>query len=272
MRSLSTLALFTICAIPAFADDIGKPGSFPLSSKGVQGTLNEIAGVDTHYARMLGSIAKADVLEYCERDPGSVTKANGGKMTLQQCVKANTPKEPLIGMSANCDNGRLKDNEARWFVYHGHVTDEFGIEAGKWTLEDGTSLQEAKLAIGRMLDVQYAMLCPSYIKTQEQIRQEAAKAPAYFGPWNTARAECPDTNSSETYIQFLKGKVNTYEGPCKVTQVKSTGANRWTVSAECQPEGELTNIQYDLRVQNQKLSIKDLDTGYSFGPYHRCPF
>jgi len=62
-------------------------GDFSRSScKTWNGTVVAISGVDTPRARMSGIITRADVREYCERDPGSETTANRGRLTLEACV------------------------------------------------------------------------------------------------------------------------------------------------------------------------------------------
>ena len=62
-------------------------GDFPLAScKGWNGTIVESSGVNSQSAVIRGIVTKADVQEYCERDPGGVTKQYGGKLTAGQCV------------------------------------------------------------------------------------------------------------------------------------------------------------------------------------------
>lgn len=85
-------------------------GDFPVAScKSWNGTVVERDGVDTAHASMRGIVTKADLQEYCERDPGGETKAYGGKMTTAQCVARYLREEARTTMvsEANCKAGTV---------------------------------------------------------------------------------------------------------------------------------------------------------------------
>jgi|694.fasta_scaffold89307_4 hypothetical protein len=94
---------------PAFASR-----DFPLAScKRHNGTITEKSGVNTNKALIKGMITKADIQEYCERDPGGSTIKYGGKDTFAMCVEKIYRKEKdtqLIAI-ANCSTQVLTFRE-----------------------------------------------------------------------------------------------------------------------------------------------------------------
>jgi hypothetical protein len=102
-------------ALPIFALSAGSnvahaAGDFPLAScKGWDGTIVERDGINTAAAHMRGIITKADLQEYCERDPGGETKQYGGKLTVRQCVERYVQQESRATMfaQANCRTGAI---------------------------------------------------------------------------------------------------------------------------------------------------------------------
>ena len=58
---------------------------------------------------MCGIVNKADLQEYCERDPGGETKQFGGKLTTAQCVADYLRSEGRATMAAqaNCKAGTV---------------------------------------------------------------------------------------------------------------------------------------------------------------------
>ncbi|MCJ2052829.1 hypothetical protein [Methylobacterium sp. J-070] len=106
MRTLAgTLAALILTLPPAYA-----AGDFPLAScKGWNGTVTERDGIDTAHATMRGIVTKADLQEYCERDPGGETKQYGGKLTKAQCVEGylRTETRAVLSADANCRAGTV---------------------------------------------------------------------------------------------------------------------------------------------------------------------
>src|SRR4051794_24715547 len=104
IKALSLSASFgALLALPALA-----AGDFPLAScKGWNGTVVERNGIDTPAATMRGIITKADLQEYCERDPGGETKEFGGNLTTAQCVTKYFLSDSRVQLaaSANCRTG-----------------------------------------------------------------------------------------------------------------------------------------------------------------------
>ncbi|MEN3237856.1 hypothetical protein PUR29_30680 [Methylobacterium ajmalii] len=104
-RTTLAIALLTFAILPARA-----AGDFPLAScKGWNGTVVERDGIDTTHATMRGIVTKADLQEYCERDPGGETKQFGGKLTTAQCVANYLRSEgrATIAAQANCKAGTV---------------------------------------------------------------------------------------------------------------------------------------------------------------------
>lgn len=104
-RTTLAIALLTFAILPARAT-----GDFPLAScKRWNGTVFERDGIDTTHATMRGIVTKADLQEYCERDPGGETKQFGGKLTTAQCVANYLRSEGRATMAAeaNCRAGTV---------------------------------------------------------------------------------------------------------------------------------------------------------------------
>jgi len=59
---------------------------------------------------MKGIITKADLQEYCERDPGGETRQYGGKLTIGQCVANYLKSEARTELvaKANCRAGTIE--------------------------------------------------------------------------------------------------------------------------------------------------------------------
>jgi len=80
-------------------------GDYPLAScAGNDGTIVEKTGVNTDRAYIKGIITKADMQEYCGRDPGGITRNFGGKLTVRQCVEKEyrKKKDTYFETTANC--------------------------------------------------------------------------------------------------------------------------------------------------------------------------
>ena len=85
-------------------------GDFPAAScKGWNGTIVEKSGVDSQSAMMRGTVTKADVQEYCGRDPARMTRQSGGKLTVEECVSQTQKDIGQLEMAsmANCATGTL---------------------------------------------------------------------------------------------------------------------------------------------------------------------
>jgi hypothetical protein len=92
----------------------GVTGSFPLAScKGWSGTATSQTGIDSKSAKMTGTITRADIQEYCERDPGGETTQFGGSITPEQCTSKYfaEAKGAELNVVANCMTGALTLND-----------------------------------------------------------------------------------------------------------------------------------------------------------------
>lgn len=85
-------------------------GDFPLAScAGWNGSIVDKIGVGSADAHLLGLVTAGDLLEYCERDPGGSTIANGGTQTVTDCLNElkATEENVVLKTTANCRTGEL---------------------------------------------------------------------------------------------------------------------------------------------------------------------
>lgn len=131
---------------------VGRPGSFPLSAKGVQATLRNITGIDTDHAFAIGQITPADHIEYCERDPGGIATQQGGVQRCARISQANT-RQAEFESFADCVSKEITLWDGKWRIakYDGIA---FTWITPKRTVEkswNGTAVAEA----------QFELLCPT---------------------------------------------------------------------------------------------------------------
>ncbi|CAO4183655.1 hypothetical protein [Methylorubrum aminovorans] len=129
-------------------------GDFPLAScKGWDGTIIARDGIDSISASMRGIITKADIQEYCERDPGGETKQYGGKLTVRQCIDLYLREEGRATMSAqaNCRAGTIT------YQYGGRVSGRARFPLGP---DADTSCASGMPPMIR----QFTILCPAAAK------------------------------------------------------------------------------------------------------------
>ncbi|WP_262298146.1 hypothetical protein [Microvirga sesbaniae] len=126
-------------------------GSFPVAScAGWSGTAVEQDGIDTPSATMTGMVTKADLQEYCERDPGGETKQNGGKLTVAQCVAKYQKEEgrTVLTSKANCRTGTIE------FRYGNNAP-----QRARFPLKDD---EDTSCASGKPpLIAQFVIMCPT---------------------------------------------------------------------------------------------------------------
>lgn len=150
---------------------VGKRSTFPTSAKGVQATLIEIDGVDTDHALARGKTTDADLLEYCERDPGGSTIQYGGKLTVTQCSRNKEIKAEAGAFTsrANCKAKRvtLWDGTWRFLKYEdGGITwtNPKGEVEEPW---NGTAAAEGH----------FQLLCPNTFARTRADAEERSKDP-----------------------------------------------------------------------------------------------
>jgi hypothetical protein len=156
MRHVPQIALATamFLAGSVYAGSAKAAGDFPLAScSGWSGTVVDISGVDGKSARMDGIVTKADLREYCERDPGGETTQTSGSLTVGQCVDKYWKEERGAKMRATAD-----------------------CKKGTLTLKDGSQkLRTVRFPLGTdaetscasgmpPLMAQFRMLCPTAAK------------------------------------------------------------------------------------------------------------
>jgi len=102
---ISAFLIWMLLSLPVYAS-----GDYPVAScKSWNGTITEKSGINSRNALIKGSVTKADVQEYCERDPGGMTKQYGGKLTVEQCVAKTQQEIGKVDLvtKANCSTGTL---------------------------------------------------------------------------------------------------------------------------------------------------------------------
>ena len=134
---------------------IGVTGSFSTSSKGIQATLESIDGPNTSHVTAAAVFTEPDVLEYCERDPGGETVANGGKLSVRGCVASElrTLHQRQIITRANCVARTLTFNDELWTVVG------YGEGGITWKGPDGDEEPASGMTSGQ--EGQMQLLCPN---------------------------------------------------------------------------------------------------------------
>lgn len=111
MRALGMVLIAVAISNGMVATPATAAGDFPLAScASWNGTIVEREGIDTRTAMIKGIITKADLQDYCERDPGGEVKPPGSKSGISQCVARHLKTESdveLLAM-ANCPVGLLE--------------------------------------------------------------------------------------------------------------------------------------------------------------------
>jgi peptidoglycan hydrolase-like protein with peptidoglycan-binding domain len=107
MRGLAWVAVaIALTAAPA----VYAAGDYPVAScKSWNGTITEKSGINSKSATLRGIVTKADIQEYCDRDPGGMTRNYGGKLTPEQCVLQiqNEIGRVDLATTADCNSGAL---------------------------------------------------------------------------------------------------------------------------------------------------------------------
>jgi hypothetical protein len=137
-------------------------GSFPLSAKDAGATIRELKGIDTVYAIATGTVTRGDAEEYCTRDPGSMTVANGGKLSLEQCIASilEERKGKVYKVEADCPEGAMRINGDKTYKLEAidlRTSDRPGI----WLSEDAEIIEGASAAGDLLLDMRFQLVCPA---------------------------------------------------------------------------------------------------------------
>ena len=124
-------------------------GDFPVASCKIwNGTVVEKSGINTQRATLKGVVTKADVQEYCERDPGGMRA--GGKLTVEQCISQIQQEIGRVELitTANCNAGTL--------------TFRYGARAPEHAQFPLSKFADTSCASGMPpLIEQFKMLCPT---------------------------------------------------------------------------------------------------------------
>jgi len=158
---LATIALAPQAILPglAMAEELS------LSSKGWQSTVVKIEGVNTSKALAVGEVKQPDAAEYCERDPGGMTKRYGGKLTKEQCIEQilREEKGKLYSASADCPRKTIL-TEFGSFTLVG-IDYSAGFPDFKWRDNQSGKILDGSNASGApVVESQFKLLCPAFIK------------------------------------------------------------------------------------------------------------
>jgi hypothetical protein len=137
---------------------------FFLSIKGWQATLIRLEGVNTSKALAVGQVRYQNAKEYCERDPGGITKRYGGRLTNEQCIQEVLRQEQgkLYSASADCPRKILLSHIGS-FTLIGQ-TNESGFRQNLWRNNVTGQILDGSNASGApLLDSQFQLLCPAFM-------------------------------------------------------------------------------------------------------------
>jgi hypothetical protein len=148
---------------------IGPPSAraedFPLSIKGWQATLTRLEGVNTSKALAVGQVRYQNASEYCERDPGGITTRYGGKLSQEQCIQDVLRQEQgkLYSVSADCPRKILLSHIGSFTLLS--QSSEQGFRQNLWRNNvTGQILNGSNASGAPLLDAQFQLLCPAFIK------------------------------------------------------------------------------------------------------------
>lgn len=130
------MRVFVVAAfsLALFVCQTAVAGEFPLSTKGYQATITKITGQNTDHAIALGQVMRPNAEEYCNRDPGGITKQYGGQLTIAQCIEGILTYEKDKKVSATADCPRKKVT-AEWGGSYVIVSKVFDGSCWKYILE-----------------------------------------------------------------------------------------------------------------------------------------
>ena len=135
---------------------------FPLAScKSANGTIIQMSGTNTDHATMVGTVTAPDAMEYCDRDPGGETTANGGPKTVEACVAEYLKREngAQYRAIANCPQHILESNAGRGMERFRLVRNDEGAFA--WgSIRTGRTLGNSCGDGTPPLFEQFKILCP----------------------------------------------------------------------------------------------------------------
>ena len=147
---------------------IGQPSAwsedFPLSIKGWQATLTRLEGVNTSKALAVGQVRDQNAREYCERDPGGITTRYGGKLSQEQCIQDVLRQEQgkLYSVSADCPRKVLLSHIGSYTLLG---QSDQGFRHNIWRNNlTGQILDGSNASGAPLLDAQFQLLCPAYMK------------------------------------------------------------------------------------------------------------
>ncbi len=163
---------FTLCIISSFLtmaltvglnSNLANAEEFPISSKGWQAAVTSIEGVNTSTAMAIGEVKRGNAAEYCERDPGSITRKHGGKLTKTKCIEQVLRDEKGKSYSAFADCPKktiMSDNRSYTLI----GTEPGAFPEFKWRDNQSGKILDGSNASGApIIEGQFRLLCPNFI-------------------------------------------------------------------------------------------------------------
>ncbi len=159
---------FTLCIISIFlfAGLYSTPANaeeFAISSKGPQATVTRMEGTNTSTAMAIGEVKRENAAQYCDRDPGSITRKHGGKLTKAKCIEQILLDEKGKTYSAFADCPKktiMSDNRSYTLVGAGPGA----IPGIQWRDNQTKLTLDGSNASGApVIERQFRLLCPNYI-------------------------------------------------------------------------------------------------------------
>lgn len=182
LASALGLSALVLLVSVANSQEIGQPGSFPLAScKGWSATLTELKRKDTDRATMRGVLTSADAKEYCERDPGGVTVAYGGKKTVADCIvdvlngaRSSVPPQITVSATADCKRGIIDSASEKRYQLVGIERHSSGAELTWKHIRSGAILGQSCGEGTPPITEQFRIMCPAAAAVGIKSRRGAA--------------------------------------------------------------------------------------------------
>jgi len=174
--------------------------TFPVASNFYDLEIVSLDGQDGPSAKMVGMATARSIEPFCKSDPGGETIANGGTLTVEQCVNKYLSRDSAPQtVLADCINGELvSTSHDRYFVTVSDNNDpEFVDEETMQPLNGSSASNEAALV------AQYKLLCPS-VKPKPRL---TSAEPDLGGSWKIDKATVQECGGFGTLTLQQDGKV-----------------------------------------------------------------
>lgn len=151
---------FFLCATSGYSAD------FPTADKMYGATIIKIQNIDSDDALAIGEVRRPNAEEFCERDPGGLTKKYGGKLTFQQCVDYILKKERgrKVSATADCFRKKVTLDSGRTYVLKDRIRHDTWSEHIWADNSSGAILEDTTANSTNTINGTFQMLCPAFMK------------------------------------------------------------------------------------------------------------